>query len=91
MLTFTETIDCGLILDSVKNNNCGAHGFGFIPRPFFLCTAGNLLAKLDRVEEIYKAKVPDTPQIVFDIFKTQRERLNAAKDKLGECISPFDL
>jgi phosphoenolpyruvate carboxykinase (GTP) len=51
----------------------------------------NLLAKIGRVEEIYKAKVPDTPQIVFDVFKAQRERLNAAKDKLGECISPFDL
>jgi phosphoenolpyruvate carboxykinase (GTP) len=51
----------------------------------------NLLAKIGRVEEIYKAKVPDTPQIVFDVFGRQRERLNAAKDKLGECISPFDL
>jgi phosphoenolpyruvate carboxykinase (GTP) len=51
----------------------------------------NLLAKIGRVEEIYKAKVPDTPQIVFDVFNRQRERLNAAKDKLGECISPFDL
>jgi phosphoenolpyruvate carboxykinase (GTP) len=51
----------------------------------------NLLAKIGRVEEIYKAKVPDTPQIVFDVFNRQRERLIAAKDKFGECISPFDL
>ncbi len=51
----------------------------------------NLLAKIGRVEEIYKAKVPDTPQIVYDVFNKQRERLNAAKGKLGECISPFDL
>ena len=51
----------------------------------------NLLAKIDRVEEIYKTNVPDTPQIVFDVFNTQRKRLNAAKQKLGEHISPFDL
>ena len=49
------------------------------------------MAKIGRVEEIYEAKVPDTPQIVFNVFNRQRERLNAAKDKLGECISPFDL
>ncbi len=51
----------------------------------------NLLAKIDRIEEIYKTKVSDTPQIVFDVFTTQRKRLNAAKEKLGEYISPFDL
>ena len=57
----------------------------------FTVRTGNLLAKIGRVEEIYKTKVPDTPQIVFDVFGRQRERLNAAKDKLGEFISPFDL
>jgi len=51
----------------------------------------NLLAKIDRIEEIYKTRVPDTPQIVFDVFDTQRKRLNAAKDKFSEYISPFDL
>ncbi|MHC5060446.1 MAG: phosphoenolpyruvate carboxykinase (GTP) [Planctomycetota bacterium] len=57
----------------------------------FTIRVPNLLAKIDRVEEIYKAKVPDTPQIVYDVFNTQRKRLNAAKDKLGDYISPFDL
>ena len=57
----------------------------------FTTRVPNLLAKIGRVEEIYEAKVPDTPQIVFNVFNRQRERLNAAKDKLGECISPFDL
>jgi phosphoenolpyruvate carboxykinase (GTP) len=52
---------------------------------------GNLLSKIDRIEEIYRAKVSDTPQIVFDVFNTQRQRLNAAKERLGEYISPFDL
>ncbi|GAH66657.1 unnamed protein product, partial [marine sediment metagenome] len=49
------------------------------------------LAKVDRVEKIYKEKVPDTPQIVFDTFAKVRSRLKAAQDKYGEYISPFDL
>ncbi len=49
------------------------------------------LAKLDRVEKIYKEKVSDTPQIVFDTFAEVRNRLKAASDKHGDDISPFDL
>ncbi|MBA7485944.1 Phosphoenolpyruvate carboxykinase [GTP] [subsurface metagenome] len=49
------------------------------------------LAKVDRVEKIYKEKVPDTPQIVFDTFAKIRSRLKAAQDRHGEYISPFDL
>ncbi|MBN1795289.1 MAG: phosphoenolpyruvate carboxykinase (GTP) [Sedimentisphaerales bacterium] len=49
------------------------------------------LAKLDRVEEIYKTKVDDTPKILFDTFNEVRRRLEAAKEKHGEYISPFDL
>jgi phosphoenolpyruvate carboxykinase (GTP) len=49
------------------------------------------LAKLDRVETIYRDKVPDTPRVVFDTFAEARKRLEAAKDKHGEYVSPFDL
>ncbi len=49
------------------------------------------LAKLDRVEKIYKEKVSDTPQIVFDTFAEVRKRLKAAGDKHSDYISPFDL
>jgi phosphoenolpyruvate carboxykinase (GTP) len=49
------------------------------------------LVKLDRVEKIYKEKVPDTPQIVFDTFCVVRNRLKVAQDKHGDYISPFDL
>jgi len=49
------------------------------------------LAKLDRVEKIYKEKVSDTPQILFDTFAEVRKRLKAAGDKHGDYISPFDL
>jgi len=49
------------------------------------------LAKLDRLDNIYKNKVSDTPQIVFDTFAEVRKRLKLAQDKHGDYISPFDL
>jgi phosphoenolpyruvate carboxykinase (GTP) len=49
------------------------------------------LAKLDRVEKIYREKVSDTPQILFDTFAEVRKRLKQAQDKHGDYISPFDL
>ena len=49
------------------------------------------LAKLDRVEKIYKEKVSDTPQILFDTFVEVRKRLKATGDKYGDYISPLDL
>jgi phosphoenolpyruvate carboxykinase (GTP) len=49
------------------------------------------LAKLDRVEKIYKEKVSDTPQILYDNFAIVRDRLKAFAEKHGDYISPFDL
>jgi phosphoenolpyruvate carboxykinase (GTP) len=49
------------------------------------------LAKLDRVEKIYREKVSDTPKIVFETFDKARKRLIAAADKHGNYTSPFDL
>ncbi len=49
------------------------------------------LAKLDRVEKIYKEKVSDTPRILFDTFAEVRKRLKDAQAKYGDYISPFDL
>jgi len=49
------------------------------------------LAKLDRVEKIYKEKVSDTPNILFDTFGKVRKRFKAAQEKHGDYISPFDL
>jgi phosphoenolpyruvate carboxykinase (GTP) len=48
-------------------------------------------AKLDRVEKIYKEKVSDTPQILFDTFAEARKRLKEAQGRHGDCISPLDL
>jgi len=49
------------------------------------------LAKLDRVEKIYKEKVSDTPRILFDTFDKVRNRLKDYQKKYGDYISPFDL
>jgi len=49
------------------------------------------LAKFDRVENVYKEKVSDTPAIIFETFAKIRKRLKAAADKHGDYISPFDL
>ena len=49
-----------------------------------------LLAKLDRMEEIY-ATVDDTPQAMKDEMAAQRKRLEALKADKGDYISPLDL
>lgn len=49
------------------------------------------LAKIDRIEKIYKEKVADAPQIVSDTFAQTRKRLTDAREKHGDYISPFDL
>ncbi|MHC4124928.1 MAG: phosphoenolpyruvate carboxykinase (GTP) [Planctomycetota bacterium] len=49
------------------------------------------LAKMDRIETVYRQKVCDTPAIVFETFETVRGRLESAKQKHGDYISPFDL
>jgi len=49
------------------------------------------IAKLDRVESIYKTMVSDTPQVLFETFSEVRKRLKEARDKYGNYISPLDL
>jgi phosphoenolpyruvate carboxykinase (GTP) len=51
----------------------------------------NLLAKYDRVEAIYKEKVADTPQLVYDTFDAIRKRLKAMQAEKGDFVSPLDL
>ena len=50
-----------------------------------------LLAKYDRVEQIYRHKVADTPQAVYDTFDAIRERLKALQAEKGDHVSPLDL
>ncbi|HDM42954.1 MAG TPA: phosphoenolpyruvate carboxykinase (GTP) [Firmicutes bacterium] len=46
------------------------------------------IAKIDRIEEIYRTKVHDTPDIVFKVMNEQRMRLNEAREKYGDYILP---
>ena len=48
------------------------------------------LAKLDRVEAIYR-QIEDTPAIVFETFRAQRRRLEALQAARGDYVSPLDL
>ncbi len=57
----------------------------------FTVRVPNLLAKIDRVEAIYKAKVADTPKIVHDVFDRIRKRLADLQAKSGDMVSPYDL
>ncbi|MFH2012108.1 MAG: phosphoenolpyruvate carboxykinase (GTP) [Pseudomonadota bacterium] len=49
------------------------------------------LAKIDRIKEIYETKVSDTPKEVFKILEEQRQRLNRAKERYGDYITPDKL
>ena len=46
------------------------------------------LEKIKRLEYIFSKRVPDTPPIVFKVFKEQARRLEDAKHRFGEYISP---
>lgn len=45
-------------------------------------------AKIDRIEEIYRKKVLDTPPVLFEVLEDQRARLNRARENFGDHIQP---
>ncbi len=49
------------------------------------------LAKIDRIENIYKTKVMNTPKIVFDTLETQKKKLLEYQQKYGDYIPPDKL
>ena len=49
------------------------------------------IAKINRIEEIYRTQVIDAPQILFDVLEKQRERLLKAQEKYGDYINPEEL
>jgi phosphoenolpyruvate carboxykinase (GTP) len=49
------------------------------------------LAKLDRIETIYRDQVSDTPPVFFEVLEAQRDRLRGAQAEHGECIPPQTL
>ena len=49
------------------------------------------LAKLDRIERIYRQDVADTPPQVFEALAAQRDRLQLLRASKGDHVSPLDL
>jgi len=49
------------------------------------------IAKIARIEKIYRTQIIDAPQILHDILEEQRERLLSAQEKHGEYIKPSKL
>jgi phosphoenolpyruvate carboxykinase (GTP) len=49
------------------------------------------LAKLHRIENIYRHDVADTPSVLFDVLGAQRDRLEALMKTAGQYVSPLDL
>ena len=50
-----------------------------------------LLAKIDRIEKVYKEQVPDTPKLVYEVFDKHRAALKDLQTAKGDVVSPFDL
>jgi phosphoenolpyruvate carboxykinase (GTP) len=49
------------------------------------------LAKLDRIEKIYRTEVKDAPAAVFEVIAQQRARLQALQAAKGDYVKPTDL
>ncbi len=46
------------------------------------------LAKIERIEKVYRETVPDAPELLYRILSEQRAKLEAIKHRLGDCIVP---
>jgi len=46
------------------------------------------LAKIERIEEIYRTRVSDTPSVLFEVLDAQRGRLLDARGRFGDRIDP---
>jgi phosphoenolpyruvate carboxykinase (GTP) len=49
------------------------------------------LDKIDRLMGLYRARVKNTPQEIFDVMGEQRARIEKFKKKKGDMVSPFDM
>jgi phosphoenolpyruvate carboxykinase (GTP) len=47
------------------------------------------LAKIERIMHVYRTQVSDTPRRVFEVLEEQRKRLEEAREKHGDYVSPF--
>lgn len=46
------------------------------------------LAKIARIEKIYRERVKDAPPVLFEVLEAQKRRLEEARAKLGDHIAP---
>jgi phosphoenolpyruvate carboxykinase (GTP) len=46
------------------------------------------LAKIERIERIYRTEVTDAPEILFQVLEAQRQRLLEARAQYGDYITP---
>jgi phosphoenolpyruvate carboxykinase (GTP) len=49
------------------------------------------LAKIERIEKIYVSDVSDTPPIVLEVLRAQRQRLLELQQAKGDYVSPLEL
>ncbi|MDI6703972.1 MAG: phosphoenolpyruvate carboxykinase (GTP) [bacterium] len=49
------------------------------------------IRKLERIIEIYKTKVSDTPSILFDVLSEQKQRLEEVRKRYGHYVHPTSL
>ena len=57
----------------------------------FTVRVPELLAKIDRIEKIYREQVREVPKELFQVLGEERKRLLEARAKYGDYISPFVL
>jgi len=55
----------------------------------FTIRVPELLAKIERIEKIYREKVKEVPKELFKVLENERKRLLEARKKYGDYISPF--
>ena len=48
------------------------------------------IEKMERIVDIYQAKVPDAPDILFKILAEQKERLEKLREERGDYVSPIE-
>ncbi len=57
----------------------------------FMIRVPELLAKISRIEKIYREQVGEVPEEFYRILEEERQRLLAVREKYGDYISPFKL
>ena len=57
----------------------------------FTIRVPELLAKNERIADLYRKDVPDAPDILYKVMSDQRGRLEALRAEKGDYVSPLDL